>query len=151
MRQELIDKLINHQKIMDDECFELSIEISRLLNTNDESKQSDGRELIIRVLDNWNNISDSYKNIFTDLVSSAGFYPYIHKLGLKLADFSDEIRMSYHQSNNLENRYFHSEQKNFPITSPETPSRSWGRWEMDSLRRGRRCSSSEEESESRRC
>ena len=47
MRQELIDKLINHQKIMDDECFELSIEISRLLNTNDESKQSDGRELII--------------------------------------------------------------------------------------------------------
>lgn len=111
MRQELIDKLINHQKIMDDECFELSIEISRLLNTNDESKQSDGRELIIRVLDNWNNISDSYKNIFTDLVSSAGFYPYIHKLGLKLADFSDEIRMSYHQSNNLENRYFHSEQK----------------------------------------
>ena len=55
---------------MDDECFELSIEISRLLNTNNESKQSDGRELIIRVLDNWNNISDSYKNIFTDLVSS---------------------------------------------------------------------------------
>ena len=36
MRQELIDKLINHQKIMDDECFELSIEISRLLNTNDK-------------------------------------------------------------------------------------------------------------------
>ena len=30
---------------------------------------------------------------------------------MKLADFSDEIRMSYHQSNNLENRYFHSEQK----------------------------------------
>ena len=51
MRQELIDKLINRQKIMDDECFELSIGISRLLNTNDESKQSNGRELIIRVLD----------------------------------------------------------------------------------------------------
>ena len=67
MRQELIDKLINRQKIMDDECFELSIEISRLLNSIDESKQSAGRELIIRVLDNWNNISDSYKNIFTDL------------------------------------------------------------------------------------
>ena len=31
------------------------------------------------------------------------------------------------------------------------PSRSWDRWEMASLRRGRRCSSSEEESESRRC
>ena len=111
MRQELMDKLINRQKLIDDECFELSIEISRLLNSIDESKQSTGRELIIRVLDNWNNISDSYKNIFTDLISSAGFYPYIHKLGLKLADFSDEIRMSYHQSNNLENRYFHSEQK----------------------------------------
>ena len=83
MRQELIDKLINRQKIMDDECFELSIGISRLLNTNDESKQSNGRELIIRVLDNWNNISDSYKNVFTDLISSAGFYPYIHKCNCK--------------------------------------------------------------------
>lgn len=73
MRQELIDKLINRQKIMDDECFELSIGISRLLNTNDESKQSNGRELIIRVLDNWNNISDSYKNVLQILFPRRAF------------------------------------------------------------------------------
>lgn len=111
MRQELIDKLKNHQSLVDDECFELTIEISRLLNTLNENRQSEGRALIIRVLDNWNNISDSYKKIFTDLISSAGFYPYIQKLDLPLGDFSDEIRMSYHRSNNLEEKYFHSEQK----------------------------------------
>ena len=111
MRQGLIDKLKNHQSLVDDECFELTIEISHLLNTLNENRQSEGRALIIRVLDNWNNISDSYKNIFTDLISSAGFYPYIQKLDLPLGDFSDEIRMSYHRSNNLEEKYFHSEQK----------------------------------------
>ena len=111
MNQELIDKLINHQSLLDEECFELTIEISRLLNILDEDKRSQGRELIIRVLDNWNYISDSYKNIFTDLISSAGFYPYIQKLGLNIEDFGDEIRMSYHQSNNMNGKYFHSEQK----------------------------------------
>lgn len=111
MRHELIDKLKNHQSLVDDECFELTIEISRLLNTLNENRQSEGRALIIRVLDNWNNISDSYKKIFTDLISSAGFYPYIQKLDLPLGDFSDEIRMSHHRSNNLEEKYFHSEQK----------------------------------------
>lgn len=111
MEHDLLDKLVNHQKLLDDECFELSIEISRLLNSKDVGRESDGRELIIRVLDNWNNISDSYKNILIDLILSAGFYPYVHKMGFKLPDFSDEIRMSYHQSDNLENKYFHSEQK----------------------------------------
>lgn len=111
MRQELINKLINHQSLVDEECFELISEISRLMNLLDEDKQSEGRALIIRVLDNWDNISDGYKNIFTDIISAAGFYPYIQKLGLHIEDFSDEIRMSYHQSNNLKGKYFHSEQK----------------------------------------
>lgn len=111
MRRELLDKLINHQELSGDECFELSIECSHLLNSSDESKKSDGRKLIIRVLDNWQKILDMYKNIFVDLISTAGFYPYIDKLGLKLADFSDEIRMSYHRADNLEGKYFHLEQK----------------------------------------
>lgn len=111
MKQELMDKLKNHQSLVDNECFELTIEISRMLNTLDKNKQSEGRALIIRVLDNWNNIPNSYKKIFIDLISSAGFYPYIQKLNLPLGDFSDEIRMAYHRSNNLKGKYFHSEQK----------------------------------------
>lgn len=111
MKQELMDKLKNHQSLVDNECFELTIEISCMLNTLDKNKQSEGRALIIRVLDNWNNIPNSYKKIFIDLISSAGFYPYIQKLNLPLGDFSDEIRMAYHRSNNLKGKYFHSEQK----------------------------------------
>lgn len=111
MRQELINKLINHQSLIDEECFELVSEISCLMNILNEEKQSEGRELIIRVLDNWDNMPDSYKNVFTDLISAAGFYPYIQKLGLHIEDFSDEIRMSYHRSNYLDGKYFHLEQK----------------------------------------
>ena len=77
----------------------------------DEDTQARGRELLIRVIDNWNNISPNYKEIFVDLISSAGFYPYIQKMGLNIKDFSDEIRISYHQSDNLYGKCFHSEQK----------------------------------------
>ena len=111
MREELIDKLIKHEYLQDEECFEIALEISTLLNILDEDTQARGRELLIRVIDNWNNISPNYKEIFVDLISSAGFYPYIQKMGLNIKDFSDEIRISYHQSDNLYGKCFHSEQK----------------------------------------
>lgn len=111
MEQELIEKLQYHQKITDDECFRLMIEISSLLNTTDEDNKQTGRNLIIRVLDNWNNISGSYRQIFFDLISAAGFYPYVKKLDLNVEDLSEEIRMSYHKSSNMGDRYFHSEQR----------------------------------------
>lgn len=111
MRDELIVKLKNHILLIDDECFELACEISRLLNSNDESTKQDGRNLIIRLLDNWDYISESYRAVFTDLISAAGFYPYLNKMGLSSSDLDDEIRMEHHRSPNLVDRYFHSEQK----------------------------------------
>lgn len=111
MRGELVDKLINHKVLIDDECFELAYEISRLLNSNDESTKQDGRDLIIRLLDNWECILESYRPVFTDLISAAGFYPYINQMGLLRNDLGDEIRMEHHRSPNLDDRYFHSEQK----------------------------------------
>lgn len=111
MRDELIVKLKNHTALIDDECFELACEISRLLNSNDASTKQDGRNLIIRLLDNWQYISESYRAVFADLISAAGFYPYLNQMGLSSCDLDDEIRMEHHRSPNLVNRYFHAEQK----------------------------------------
>lgn len=110
MEKQMIDKLEQHLPLSDEEQFNLSISISKLLNSSDSEAQQNGREFLIRVLDTWDNISDSFKPIFTDLISSAGFYPYLQHLNLDPTDFSDQIRMSYHKSENL-NKYFHSEQK----------------------------------------
>ena len=111
MEQNLIDRLSAHQELTNNEWFGLSIEIGRLLNSRDENARQNGRKLIIRVLDNWEGIPESIKTIFVDLISAAGFYPYIQKLKLGVEDFSEEIRMEYHKAPYLEDYYYHSEQK----------------------------------------
>lgn len=111
MDNNALEKLQRHEKITSEECFSISVEISKGLNTNDALEKTRARNLLVRVLDNWDNISESYKMIFTDLLSAAGFYPYIQGLDLPLNDLSEEIRMAFHKSDNLENKYFHAEQK----------------------------------------
>lgn len=111
MRDELITKLQNHNTLTEDECFEVANDISRLLNSTEESLKQNGRNFIIRLLDNWNNISESYRTIFIDLISAAGFYPYLKKLEITNQDLGDEIRFEHHKSHYLPNKYFHSEQK----------------------------------------
>ena len=107
----IIDKLMQHQKMTDDECFELTLEVSNLMNASNEENKKRGRDLLIRILDNWANLSDSYRKIFFELVSVAGFYPYVPKLGLQIEDFDEEIRIAFHQSENLDGKLFHAEQK----------------------------------------
>lgn len=111
MENSVLEKLQQHQKITEDECFIISHEISRLINTEDSQLKAEARSMLIRVLDNWSSIPDCYMAIFTDLFSAAGFYPYIKSMGLTVGDFSEEIRMAYHKSDNLEGTFFHLEQK----------------------------------------
>lgn len=107
----IMDKLMQHQKMTDDECFELTLEVSNLMNASNEENKKRGRDLLIRILDNWTNLSDSYRKIFFELISAAGFYPYLQKLGLQIEDFDEEIRIAFHQSENLDGKLFHAEQK----------------------------------------
>lgn len=107
----IIDKLMEHQKITEEECFELTLEVSNLINTSNEENKKKARDLLIRILDNWTNMSNGYKKIFLELISVAGFYPYIQKLGLNIDDFDEEIRIAFHQSENLDGKLFHAEQK----------------------------------------
>lgn len=111
MKGELFDKLQSHCSLTNDECFDIASEISQKLSSTDLAVNQDGRNLIIRALDNWENISDSYKLIFIDLISAAGFYPYLKNIEKRSFDLGDEIRKEYHRSEHLPDKYFHAEQK----------------------------------------
>lgn len=107
----IIPKLKQHKKITDDECFELASYTSSILNSLNNNDKQIGRNLIILVLDNWANFSESYQNIWNDIIEAAGFYPYLDKMKIVLNELDAEVRLAYHKSSNIENRYFHSEQK----------------------------------------
>lgn len=111
MKDDIINKLIHHEILSQDECFDLSVIISQYLNSSNKENNRKGRELIIRVLDNWNNINTTFQPIFVDLLSSAGFYPYVEKYLINKDELDEEIRLQYHKSQNLQDRTFHSEQK----------------------------------------
>lgn len=111
MNNRVLEKLKQHERITDEECFDIIREISKGLSAEELHIKTEARTLLVRVLDNWTNMSESYKSIFADLISAAGFYPYLQKLDMSTEEFGEEIRIAYHKSDNLDNRYFHAEQK----------------------------------------
>lgn len=111
MEHSVFDKLEQHMRLTDDECFDLSIAISRYINSVEESNQQAGRELIIKTLDNWSNIPNTAKSMLCDLIAAAGFYPYLSQIGASNDDLGEALRMSYHKSIFIQDRYFHTEQK----------------------------------------
>lgn len=94
--------------------FEKSFQYAKICSDilRSEDTEDIGRKLIINVLDNWNNIDSRTHEIWTDLIESAGFYPYLEKEKDKLVfrNTSGEIRKEFHKSTNL-GKYFHEEQK----------------------------------------
>lgn len=111
MEPSVIDKLEMHMELTDDECFDLSLEISKHINSADSSNQQTSRELIIKTLDNWARIPDASKAMLCDLIAAAGFYPYLAQMDALPDDLGEALRMSHHKSDFLADRFFHSEQK----------------------------------------
>ena len=107
----ILDKLEYHMELTDDECFDLSLTISKQLNSPEKSDQQTGRELIVKTLDNWGNIPNSAYRMLCDLIAAAGFYPYLSRMGISDSDLGESLRLSHHKSDFLQDRYFHAEQK----------------------------------------
>lgn len=103
---DIIDKLIRHDTISEDESFILAQLISKKIANNSD----DTLKTLIYVLDNWANIPDTTKEIWGDLIESVGFYPYIDKLNISNNDFGFMLRKEHHHSSSL-NLYFHEGQK----------------------------------------
>ena len=107
--EEIISAIEEKESISIDESFSFA-KTSSILLRNDEEK---GRKIIIYILDNWDKIPKKTIEIWTDLIESAGFYPYLEKEKEKLQfnNLAGEIRKESHFSENLEEKYFHEEQK----------------------------------------
>lgn len=93
--------------------FEESFSLARYVAQQKLFAQENANKIIIKVLDIWDKIDDSTKELWIDLIESAGFYPYLLKLieSNNQLDITSEIRSSYHSSNQLEDITFHKEQK----------------------------------------
>jgi hypothetical protein len=77
----VVDKIVEELEELDsidaDRSFEYAKVCSRRLR--DSNVEEEGRRIIINILDNWNKIDKSTREMWTDLIESAGFYPYLEK------------------------------------------------------------------------
>lgn len=92
-----------------DDSFMFAKNASDLLRRDEEL----GRKIIIHILDNLQKIPPETLEIWTDLIESAWFYPYLEKEKkmLKFNNLAGEIRNGAHLSKSLKWKYLHEEQK----------------------------------------
>lgn len=110
--ENLISIIESEDNISISQSFSLANFVAISLRNNEE----EGRKSIIHILNSWEKIPNETKQIWTDLIEEAGFYPYIEKENLQLTSFSDRIRKESHLSSNIipkenEKYYFHEEQR----------------------------------------
>ncbi|QQS59645.1 DEAD/DEAH box helicase [Candidatus Peregrinibacteria bacterium] len=107
--EEVISAIERQDSISIDESFSFAKITSVLLRIDEEK----GRKIIIYILDNWVKLPKETYEIWTDLIESAGFYPYLEKEKEKLQfnNLAGEIRKGCHLSENLGDKYFHEQQK----------------------------------------
>lgn len=77
---------------------------------------SDGRKIIIHILDIWDNVNEAAKQIWVDLIERAGFYPYyVDHLRSDAEKYEvspqASIRTAFFKSDYLPGVYFHEQQK----------------------------------------
>lgn len=106
----IVEKLVHQERISFEESFKLAQNTSKRLRTKDGENWA--RNSIIHVLNNWNNIDSNTHEIWSELIESAGFYPYLEKEknNIKLYSTDSNIRKHFYQSENLKDIFFHEEQ-----------------------------------------
>lgn len=78
-----------------------------------EKEYALARKLAIRVLNHWNEMDSRLYPVWSELMESLGFYPYLRdkEEGLEIKSLDDSMRMSYHESPYLPSVTLHAEQK----------------------------------------
>lgn len=106
--EEIIMDIEESQALSFDKSFLYAQKCSSLLYTNEDI----GRKFIINILNNWSKLHPASFEIWTDLIESAGFYPYLEKYKTQFifSNLSAQIRKELHISENLDNKYFHDDQ-----------------------------------------
>jgi hypothetical protein len=111
--EDILRKISTMESISIDLSFNIANICSKLLRADSLSEQKKGRDIIINILDNWSKIELSTRELWTDLIESAGFYPYLEKEKehLILYNTAGEIRKNYYHSKYQKNIFYHEEQK----------------------------------------
>lgn len=104
----LLNEIETKENFSINEAFEIYDKCSMLLFENDEL----GQKLLIYILNFKNKFPQELNDMLSDLIEAYGFYPYLEKENLMLSSTSSNIRKYYNKSGNLENKFFHDEQKN---------------------------------------
>lgn len=111
--EELILEIENAERISFENSFKIISYCTKLLSEHSAEAELFARKITIHVLNNWQKVDRNLYEMWADLIESLGFYPYIQQNSsdLKSISFADDVRMSYFQSEFLENTYLHKEQK----------------------------------------
>lgn len=96
-----------------DDYFSIAIYCSKLLSTGNSKDEMTVRKIAIHILNNWEQMPSELYPIWTDIIESVGFYPYIEKNAntMKMLSLSDEVRQKSFLSDYLPSMYLHKEQK----------------------------------------
>lgn len=111
--KEIILEIENAESISFEQSFKIISHCTKLLSLHSADAELSARKIVIHVLNNWKKVDNNLYEVWADLIETLGFYPYINKNSsdLKITSFADDVRMSYFQSDFLENTYLHKEQK----------------------------------------
>lgn len=97
-----------------DQSFNMAIKCAQLLESSEPKDVKLGREVIIWVLNRYNDLPSETKPIWNDLIESAGFYPYINNISkesdLSSESLADKTRIASYESDYLD-KFLHVEQK----------------------------------------
>ena len=110
---EIIIDIEKASQISFEESFKIVSYCTKLLSKHSSEDELLARKIVIHILNNWKKVDSNVYEMWTDLIETLGFYPYIRKncADLKLPSFADDVRMSYFQSDFLQDTYLHKEQK----------------------------------------
>lgn len=73
--------------------------------------EEEGRKIIIHVLDIWEHVNRETKEIWTNLIERAGFYPYLKDQDSEKLGIQAKIRKQWYKSDYIPEIYFHAKQK----------------------------------------
>lgn len=110
-----IVEAIKNNTIKEDEYFAIAQCINSALVSKEEAQKVKARNVVIYILEYWDNVPHIYRQLFTDIIASCGFFPYLEKDKDKLVlnNLKQEIRKEMHRSNYIKSDmaiYFHEAQ-----------------------------------------
>lgn len=110
-----IVEAIKNNTIKEDEYFSIAQCINSALVSKEETQKVKARNVVIYILEYWDKVPHIYRQLFTDIIASCGFFPYLEKDKDKLVlnNLKQEIRKEMHRSNYIKSDmsiYFHEAQ-----------------------------------------